>query len=377
MKIHFRLTIAECYRRSIRWNLIGSLNKNCFLDDQSSFSISIPSTVRSNYDLFFMSSGECLQIIDFHLYLTKLSSTQRFVYRLQDNSIEGIRSSYFVGDDPYFMSSTLLNDETSVSIRFSRFSASEKENFSTMISSDPCSPNYFSHHIEKIVVLSSSSTNYNSSLRIKTGGPCCYSSTQDYFAINIDNVLNVYDFRTFRQNHSIRVPIHRVTLSDVKFSRENPNVIFTTNGNQFQQWDIRQSHRVQAQRLPISCSVIKPLKTKFNSVLVSSFDERIKLIDLRYPTKPMMIYDFLSPNTNNPHFTFSIDHSNEHYIGACSQQFVANIWDLHSGDLLNRFLCPIQEHFVHTPSRCALTSIDNQPVMAIYHPEYSRLNRWR
>jgi WD40 repeat protein len=128
--------------------------------------------------------------------------------------------------------------------------------------------------------------------------------------------------------------------------------------------------------MPILCSTIKCLQTKSNCILTSSFDERINLIDLRMPTKPLLIYDIpsSSSSSNNPHFSFAIDTDTEHFIAACSQYHIVNIWDLNSSRLLNRLKCPIPERFVHTSTKCSIASVDKKmPVLGIYHPEYCRI----
>jgi WD40 repeat protein len=162
----------------------------------------------------------------------------------------------------------------------------------------------------------------------------------------------------------------------MKFSNENSNIIYTTNGYQCQQWDIRQSNRLCSLRIPILCSTIKCLKTKFNCILTSSFDERINLIDLRMPIKPLLIYDLsTTSSSNNPHFSFTIDNDTEYFIAACSQYHIVNIWELNSSRLLNRLRCPIPERFIHTSTKCSISCVDKIPILGIYHPEYSRITK--
>lgn len=273
------------------------------------------------------------------------------------------------------MSTTLLHDEVHVIVRFLEFSSVSKKDFSTMISNHPSSAPYFVGEKQKILTLSSTMLSQNSSLMIKCAGPCCYSLAFDNFAFNIDNHLNIYDMKTFEMISSLRVPIRRVTLSDVKFSNENSNLIFTTNGHQCQQWDIRQSNRVCALRLPIACSKLKCLQTKSNCILTSSFDERINLIDLRWFTKPLLIYDLSTSTSNNPHFDFSIDYGTEDFVAACSHYHLANVWDLNSGELLNRFRSVIPERLTRMPSQCAIASINRIPILGIYRLESTRFSR--
>jgi len=273
------------------------------------------------------------------------------------------------------MSTTLLNDENHVIIRFLRFSCLPSTDSILMLSNNPSAPNSYYQEKCQTIQLSSAIVNHTSPLMIKCSGPCCYSKSFDHFAFNINNFLYIYDLETFQSIISLRVPIRRVTLSDMKFSYENSNLIYTTNGHQFQQWDIRQSNRLSSIRMPILCSTIKCLQTKPNSILTSSFDERINLIDLRMPTKPVLIYDLSTSSSNNPHFSFSIDHDTEHFIAACSQYHLVHIWELNSGRLLNSLRCPIPERFVHTSTKCSINCIDKIPRLAVYHPEYSRITR--
>jgi hypothetical protein len=274
------------------------------------------------------------------------------------------------------MSTTLLNDENHVIIRFLKFSSLPSDHSLLMLSNNPSASKYYYQEKRETIQLSSSLINYTSPLMIKCSGPCCYSKSFNHFAFNINNYLYIYDLQTFQSICSLRVPIRGVTLNDIKFSYENSNLIYTTNGHQFQQWDIRQSNRLCSIRMPILCSTIKCLQTKSNCILTSSFDERINLIDLRMPTKPLLIYDIpsSSSSSNNPHFSFAIDTDTEHFIAACSQYHIVNIWDLNSSRLLNRLKCPIPERFVHTSTKCSIASVDKKmPVLGIYHPEYCRI----
>ena len=322
------------------------------------------------------SSGQCIQLINYKLYLTLLNQP-RHSYQLPPNPIDGYRSSYFLESSSSLMSTTLLNDENHVIIRFLQFSSAPSPRSSPMICHEPSAINYHSEEICQTIQLSSSLVNHSSPLLIKCSGPCCYSATFDQFAFNINNYLYIYDLQTFQPIRSMRVPIRRVTLNDVKYSTENSNLIYTTNGSQFQQWDIRQSNRRSSIRIPILCSTIKCLQTKSNCILTSSFDERINLIDLRQPTTPLLIYDLsassLSVSANNPHFSFAVDHSSEDFIAACSQYHIVHLWDLKSGRLLNRLRSPIPERYIHTPTKCSISSIDRIPRLAVYHPEYSRI----
>jgi hypothetical protein len=321
--------------------------------------------------MILTSSGQCIQLTDYKLYLNFLKNPT-YSYQLQPNQIDGYRSSYFIDSSSSLMSTTLLNDENHVIIRFLQFSSLPTGDSSLMLSNHSSAPNYYYQEKCQTVQLSSSIVNHTSPLMIKCSGPCCYSKLFEHFAFNINNFLYIYDLQTFQSIRSLRVPIRRVTLNDMKFSYENSNLIYTTNGSQFQQWDIRESNRSSSIRIPILCSTIKCLQTKSNCILTSSFDERINLIDLRMPTKPLLIYD-LSTSSNNPHFSFAIDHDTEHFLAACSQYHLVHIWELNSGRLLNRLRCPIPERFVHTSTKCSISCIDKIPRLAIYHPEYSRI----
>jgi WD40 repeat protein len=320
------------------------------------------------------STGQCIQLIDYKLYLNLLHNPT-CSYQLQPNPIDGYRSSYFFDSTSPFMSTTLLNDENHVIIRFLKFSSSPADHSLLMLSNNPSASKYYYQEKCQTIQLSSSLINYTSPLMIKCSGPCCYSKSLDHFAFNINNYLYIYDLQTFQCISSLRVPIRRVTLNDIKFSNENSNIIYTTNGNQFQQWDIRQSNNLCSLRIPILCSTIKCLQTKSNYLLTSSFDEKINLIDLRQPTKPLLIYDSSTLSSNNPHFTFTIDYQTEHFIAACSQYHIINIWELNSSRLLNRLRCPIPQRFVHTSTKCSIGSIDKIPLVGIYHPEYNRITK--
>jgi hypothetical protein len=321
------------------------------------------------------SSGECIQLIDYKFYLNLLKNPI-YSYQLQSNSIDGYRSSYFIDSSSSFMSTTLLNDENHVIIRFLKFSSFPSDNSLLMLSNNSLAPKYYYQEKCQTIQFSSSLINSTSPLMIKCSGPCCYSKLLDYFAFNINNYLYIYDIERFQSIRSLRVPIRRVTLNDMKFSYENSNIIYTTNGHQFQQWDLRQSNHLCSLRIPILCSTIKCLQTKSNSILTSSFDERINLIDLRMPIKPSIIYDLpTSSSSNNPHFSFEIDTNTEHFIAACSQYHIVHIWELNSGRLLNHLRCPIPERFVHTSTKCSISCIDEIPRLGIYHPEYCRITR--
>lgn len=319
-------------------------------------------------------SGQCIQLIDYKLYLNNLENPT-YSYQLQPNPIDNNRSSYFIDSPSPLMSTTLLNDESHVMIRFLQFSSSNLSNFSAMLSDNSLAPTYYYQEKCQTIQLPSSLINHASPLMIKCSGPCSYSKLFDNFTFNINNFLYVYDCKTFQSKISLRVPIRRVTLNDVKFSYENSNIIYTTNGQQFQQWDIRQSSRSCSLRIPILCSTIKCLQTKPNCVLTSSFDELINLIDLRMPTKPLLVYNTSSSSTpsNNPHFLFSIDMDTENFIAACSQYHICYIWDLKSSQLLNRLRCPIPERSVHTPAKCSIGCVDKVPLLGVYHSEYCRI----
>jgi len=276
------------------------------------------------------------------------------------------------------MSTTLLNDENNVIIRFLQFSSLPSDHSLLMLSNNPLASKYYYKEKCQTIQLSSSLVNYTSPLMIKCSGPCCYSKLFDYFAFNINNYLYIYNLETFQSIISLRVPIRRVTLNDMKFSYENSNIIYTTNGYQFQQWDIRESNRSCSLRIPILCSKIKCLEKKLNCILTSSFDERINLIDLRMPTKPLLIYDLStssSSSSNNPHFSFTIDNDTEDFIAACSQYHIVYIWELNSSRLLNHLRCPIPERFVHTSTKCSISCVDKIPRLGIYHPEYCRITK--
>ncbi|CAF0861896.1 unnamed protein product [Adineta steineri] len=361
----------------IQSNFVETLPTTCFLDSSSSFSLQDNSQSFANYDMTITSSGQCIQLINYKLYLNLLKNPT-YSYQLQTNPVDGYRSSYFIDSSSPFMSTTLLNDENHVIIRFLQFSSLSTDRSLLMLSNNPSAPKYYYQENCQTVQLSSSLVNHTSPLMIKCSGPCCYSKSLDHFAFNINNYLYVYDLQTFQSICSLRIPIRRVTLNDIKFSYENSNIIYTTNGHQFQQWDIRQSNRSCSIRIPILCSTIKCLQTKFNCILTSSFDERINLIDLRMPTKPLLTYDLSSPSSttvapNNPHFSFTIDTETENFIAACSQYHIVNVWELNSGRLLNRIRCPIPERFVHTSAKCSIASVDKIPVLGIYHPEYCRI----
>jgi hypothetical protein len=368
---HVFSTLEQCHNY-IRSNLIENLSSKCFLENSSAaFSLPTHTMPHGNYDMMMTSSGQCLQLIDYQLSLTLLNHPT-YAYRLQANSIDGARSSYYIESLPSLMSITLLNDENHVIVRFLRFSSTTTRQSQLMLANHSSASNYYYEQQQQIIQLSSTSMNYTSPLMIKCSGPCCYSRTFEHFAFNINNDLYVYDMKTFQATIALRVPIRRVTLSDMKFSIENPNLIYTTNGQQFQQWDIRQSNRSCSLRLPILCSTIKCLTTKSNCILVSSFDERINLIDLRMPTKHLLIYNASTSSSNNPHFSFSIDHETEDFLAACSQNHIVNVWDLNSARLLNRFQCPVPQRFVHTTTKCSITCVDRVPILGIHHPEYCR-----
>ena len=313
-------------------------------------------------------------MIDYKFYLTPLDRPSS-VYHLQTNPIDGHRSSFYFDSTERLMSTTLLNDENHVIIRFLELSSLPTDDSLEMLTTDHRSSKYFYRETCQTIELSSPSMNLTSPLMIKCSGPCVYSKQFEYFAFNINNYLYIYDCQTFQMKTSLRVPIRRVTLSDVEFSNENPNLIYTTNGSQFQQWDIRQSNRLSSLRIPVQCSTIKCLRTNANSLLTSSFDERIQLFDLRQTRKPLTIYGISSNQANNPHFTFTIDNQTEEFIAACSQYHLVHLWELKTGRCLNRLRCPIPSHFVHTTTKSSINSIDRIPRLAIYHPEYTRINR--
>ena len=363
----------ELCHNHIRSNFIEKLPSTCFLDNSSSFSPRIQSQSSSNYEMILTSTGQCIQLNDYKLYLNILENPI-YSYELQPNSIDGYHSSYFMDSYSSLMSTTLLNDENHVIIRFLQFSSLSSEQSLPMLSNDSLAPKYYYQEKCQTLQLSSSLINSMSPLMIKCSGPCCYSKLFDRFAFNINNYLYIYDLQTFQIIVSLRIPIKRVTLNDVKFSNDSSNIIYTTNGLQCQQWDIRQSNRLCSSRIPIPCSTIKSLQTIRNCILMSSYDERVNLIDLRMPTKPLLIYDLPTTiSTNNPHFTFSIDINTENYIAACSQYHIFNIWDLKSSRLLNRLRCPIPERFVHTSTKCSIACANRIPILGVYHPEYCRI----
>ncbi|CAF3373705.1 unnamed protein product [Rotaria sp. Silwood1] len=366
-------TSSQTCHSNIRSNFIENLPSTCFLDNSLSFALSIHSQTNTNYDMTITSTGQCIQLIDYKLYLNLLEYP-KYSYQLQPNSIDGYRSSYFIDSSSSLMSTTLLNDENHVIIRFLQFSSITSDHSLQMLSNNSLASKYYYEEKCQTIELSSSIINHTSPLMIKCSGPCCYSKSFDHFAFNINNYLYIYDLQTFQKILSFRVPIRRITLNDMKFSNDNSNIIYTTNGHLFQQWDIRQSNRLCSLRIPILCSTIKCLQTKFNCILTSSFDERINLIDLRMPTKPLLVYDMsTSSSSNNPHFSFSIDTNTENFIAACSQYHILNIWDLKSSQLLNRLQCPIPERFVHTLTKCSIACADKIPILGIYHPEYCRI----
>ncbi|CAF1007170.1 unnamed protein product [Rotaria sordida] len=376
-------TSSEFCHDNIRSNFFKNLPSTCFLDNSLSFSLPIHSESNVNYEMTITSTGQCIQLIDYRLYL-HLLEYPIYSYQLQPNSIDGYRSSYFIDSSSSLMSTTLLNDENHVIIRFLQFSSLSSHHSLNMLSNNSLAPKYYYEEKCQTIELSSSLITHTSPLMIKCSGPCCYSKSFDHFAFNINNYLYIYNLETFQKVLSLRVPIRRVTLNDIKFSNDNSNIIYTTNGHLFQQWDIRQSNRLCSLRIPILCSTIKCLQTKFNCILTSSFDERINLIDLRMPTKPLLIYDMSSSSSpssssssssssNNPHFSFSIDINTENFIAACSQYHILNIWDLKSSQLLNRLRCPIPERFVHTLTKCSIACADKMPVLGISHPEYCQI----
>ena len=320
------------------------------------------------------STGHCLQLIDYKLHVHSLAHP-KYTYQLRSNPIDGYRSSYFIDASSSFMSATLLNDENHVIIRFLHFPSSPTDRSLPMLSNEPSAPTCYYEDKQETIQLSTSTAlvHQASPLMIKCSGPCCHSASFDHCAFNINNYVYVYDLRTLRAAVTVRVPIRRVTLNDMKFSNDNANLLFTTNGQQFQQWDIRESTRSSSLRSPILCSTIRCLQTEPNCILTSSFDERINLIDLRLPTKPVLTYDASSSSSNNPHFTFAIDHGTEHFVAACSQYHIMSVWDLHSGRLLNRLRCPLPTRFVHTFTKCAIGCVAQVPVVALYHPEYRRI----
>lgn len=332
-----------------------------------------PSESTNNYEMTVTPSGQCIQLVNYKLYLNLLNQPA-CSYQLQANPVDGYRSSYFIDLPSALMSTTLQNDENHATIRFLRFTPTPSASSSKMLCNNPSAADYFYEENCQTVQLSSTPVNHVSPLMIKCSGPCCYSKSLDRFAININNHLYIYDLSTFQATCSVRVPVRRVTLSDMKFSHDNSNIIYTTNGHQFQQWDIRQSHRLTTLRMPILCSTIKCLQTRPAHILTSSFDERINLLDLRVPTKPLLAYD-LSPSSSssNPHFSFALDADSEQFIAACSQHHIAHIWNLNTGQLLNRLRCPIPERFVHTSAKCSIASVDRIPIVGVYHPEYCRL----
>lgn len=324
--------------------------------------------------MILTSSGQCIQIIDYKLN-SSLLNHPIYNYQLQPNTIDGYRSSYYHDSSSRLMSTTLLNDENHVIIRFLKFSSEEFDDSLLMLSNNSLSSNFYYQEQCQTIELSSSLLNYTSPLMMKCSGPCCYTKFFDYFAFNINNYLYLYDLNNFQMIKTFRVPIRGLTLNDMKFSHDNSNIIYTTNGSQFQQWDLRQTNRLSSIRIPIQCSTIKSLEKQSYSILTSSYDEKINLIDLRLPTKPLLIYDIPSSSSNNPHFTFSIDIYSENYLAACSQYHIVYIWELNSSRLLNHLRCPIPERFVHTLTKCSISSIDNIPRLGIYHPEYSHITK--
>jgi hypothetical protein len=357
----------------MRSNFLTNLSPTCFFDNSSSYSLQDHSQSYANYEMTLTPSGQCIQFIDYKLYLNPLK-TPTNSYHLQGNPVDGYRSSYFMDSSSPLMSTTLLNDENHVIIRFLQFSSDHS--LSSMLSNNPSAPRLYYQEKRETVQLSPSLINYTSPLMIKCSGPCSYSKSFDRFAFNINNYLYISDLQTFRSILSLRVPIRRVTLNDMKFSNENSNIIYTTNGQQFQQWDMRESNRACSLRIPILCSTIKCLQTKPNCILTSSFDERIHLLDLRVPTKSLLSYDSsTSSASNNPHFSFNIDNETEDFIAACSQNHIVNIWELNTGRLLNRLRCPIPERFVHTSIKCSIACVDKIPILGIYHPEYCRITK--
>jgi len=360
------------FHRYLRSNFIENLPTNCFIENNSSFSLVDRAVSNGNFQMMLTSLGQCFQLIDYHFRLT-LIDQPKFSYFLRPNSIDGARSSYFIENSNSLMSTTLLNDENHVIVRFLDFSSTNDEHFRSLLCDDPSASNYFYKENEQTIRISSSSSNHSSPLMIKCSGPCCYSSSIDRFAFNINNDVFVYDSNRFQSIDSFRVPIRRVTLNDLKFSTENSNLIYTTNGQQFQQWDLRQSSRSRSLRVPILCSTIRCVRTEPNFLLISSFDERINLIDLRFPTRPLRIFDIGNSSSNNPHFSFTIDDGNENFLAACSQIRIVYVWDFHSGRLLNRFQCPLPENWIHTPTKCSIASVNHLPVLGISHPDYCRL----
>ncbi|UJR15984.1 hypothetical protein I4U23_002903 [Adineta vaga] len=364
---------VEFCHNHIRSNFIEKLPPTCFLDNSSSFSIEHSLDSYVNYEMIITPAGQCIQMINYKLYLNLLKQPN-YTYQLQTNPIDDHRSSYFINASSPFMSTTLLHDENHVSIRLLQFSSTPTPNTLSMLSTNPSAPKYYYKENCQTIQLSSSTVTHSSPLLIKCSGPCCYSKSLDSFAFNINNFVYIYDLKTFQSICTLRVPIRRVTLNDMKFSYENSNILYTTNGHQFQQWDIRQSNRSSSIRIPILCSTIQCLQTKPNCILTSSYDERINLIDLRIPTKPLLTYDLSSSTSpNNPHFSFTIDTNSEHFIATCSQYHIVHIWDLNSSRLLNRLRCPIPRTFINTPAKCSITSFDKIPILGIYHPEYCRI----
>ncbi|CAF1206364.1 unnamed protein product [Adineta ricciae] len=356
----------------LRCNLIETLSTRCFIDPASSFSLENPAEPSINYDMTITNAGQCIRLINYKFYLNLLKNPTH-TYQLQTNPIDDRRSSYFLDSFSPFMSATLLHDENHVNIRFLRFSSSQSAHTLPMLSADASAPDYYYEETCQTVQSSSSSFTHTSPLMIRCSGPCCYSKSLNQFAFNINNHVYIYDFQTFQSICSLRVPIRRVTLTDMKFSYENSNILYTTNGHQFQQWDLRQSNYSTSTRIHILCSKIQCLQRQSNCILTSSFDERINLIDLRHPTKPLLTYDLSSTSSNNPHFSFTIDTDTEHFVAACSQHHIVHIWDLNTGRLLNRLRCPIPKNFLNASAKCSITSFDNTPVLGIYHPEYCRL----
>ncbi|CAF1935019.1 unnamed protein product [Rotaria magnacalcarata] len=365
-------TSTELCHNSIRSNFIENLSSTCFLDNTSSFSLPIHFQGNSNYEMTITSTGQSIQLLDYKLYLNLLDNPT-YTYQLQPNTIDGYRSSYFIDSSSPFMSVTLLNDENHAIIRFLKFSAIPSDHSLLMLSSNPLAAKYYYEEKYKTLHLPSPLMNHTSPLMIKCSGPCCYSESLDRFAFNINNFVYIYDLQTFNTIVSLRVPIRRVTLNDMKFSYENSNIIYTTNGQQFQQWDMRQSNRSCSLRMPILCSTIKCLKSKSNCILTSSFDEQINLLDLRMATKPLLIYNCSSSSSNNPHFTFEIDSDTENFIVACSQYHILYTWDLKTSQLLNRLRCPIPQRFIHTSIKCSIACADKMPILGVYHPEYCRI----
>ncbi|CAF1051167.1 unnamed protein product [Didymodactylos carnosus] len=203
-------------------------------------------------------------------------------------------------------------------------------------------------------------------------GPCCYSNSFAHFTFNVNNQLSIYDMNTFKSVICKDLNIKRVCLCDTKFSTENSQLLYLTDGHRLQMYDLRGNDVRKFSNE--KCSMIKCLKRNTNYLLTSYWNETVSLNDIRM-RKSIFNYETnaISFSDLNPNFTFTIDDETENYVSACSQYHIAYIWDLNDGSLINQFQCPLPKRKIYMQTKSTIACVKEMPVMIVYHPEYTKL----